>query len=250
MVVHDEMQVQEWTRQPEDKKVRTSSKGHCCSVVAVQSIACCVVVLLALLLRVAGGEAYESLQTRFRQALVRNEWVTALAMLWDGNPLEKSENIEDAAVKQESFTAAETVPLRDLDIVQVPALPLSSGVLTSAYGERSHPIDGTKEFHTGVDIAAPLGADLMAIYSGEVVDVGEGTDIGKYVRLRHDKGIEVLYGHCSDVYVQPGVTVRAGDCVAAVGSTGVSTGSHVHIAIVKDGSACDPAAYVPLERYV
>ena len=129
------------------------------------------------------------------------------------------------------------------------SLPLSSGVLTSAYGERTHPIDGTKEFHAGVDIAAPLGADLLAVYSGEVMDVGEESPLGKYVRLRHDEGVEILYGHCLDVYVKPGVTVRVGDRVAAVGSTGVSTGSHVHIGIVKDGNACDPAMYIPLERY-
>lgn len=247
MVIHNEMQVQEWI-QPQEEPVHTPRRRHF-SVLAIQSIACGVVVLLALLLRVAGGEAYESLQTRFRQALVRNEWVTALAVLWDGNPLEKVDDFEEITGKENAFTALDSAPLVGSVTEAMVTAPLASGVLTSAYGERIHPIDGTKEFHTGVDIAAPLGTDLLAVYSGEVVEVGENDRVGKYVRLRHDEEVEILYGHCSNVYVEQGMIVRSGERVAAVGSTGVSTGSHVHIGVTKDGNACDPAEYVSLDLY-
>lgn len=249
MVVHEDIQVKEWTQSREEKVVATYTRSRTFSVVAIQSVACCLAVLLALLLRVAGGEAYASLQMRFQRALVRNEWVTALAVLWDGNPLEKVEKREESAVKQQTFTDAESAPLSDAVEIALPITPLASGTLTSAYGERIHPIDGTREFHSGVDIAAPLGTNLVAVYDGEVIEVGENDHIGKYVRLLHEEGVEILYGHCSDVFVEPGVKVRASESVAAVGSTGVSTGSHVHIAVLKDGRTCDPATYVSLERY-
>ena len=249
MVVYEETQREEWIQSREEKAVVTCTRNRTFSVVAIQSIACCLAILLALLLRVAGGEAYASLQMRFQRALVRNEWVTALAVLWDGNPLEKVEKREESAVKQQTFTDAESAPLSDTAAIVLPITPLASGTLTSAYGERIHPIDGTREFHYGVDIAAPLGTDLMAVYDGQVIEIGENDHIGKYVRLLHEEGVEILYGHCSDIFVESDVMVCAGESVAAVGSTGVSTGSHVHIAVFKDGRTCDPATYVSLERY-
>ncbi len=127
--------------------------------------------------------------------------------------------------------------------------PLACGTLTSSYGERIHPIDKTKEFHSGVDIAAPMGTDLLAAYDGEVLEVGENSRLGKYIRLSHGGGIEILYGHCEEILVVQGAKVRAGERVALVGSTGISTGSHVHIRVDVDGTACDPAALLPLERY-
>ena len=249
MVVYEETQMEEWIQSQEEKAVVTCTRNRTFSVVAIQSVACCLAILLALLLRVAGGEAYASLQMRFQRALVRNEWVTALAVLWDGNPLEKVESDEESVVKQQAFTDAVAAPLVGSTTIALPITPLASGTLTSAYGERIHPIDGTREFHSGVDIAAPLGTELVAVYDGEVIEVGENDRIGKYVCLLHKDGVEILYGHCSDIFVEPGVKVCAGESVAAVGSTGVSTGSHVHIAVSKDGRTCDPATYVSLERY-
>ena len=253
MVEHDASRVQAWTetREKTQKQNRKPGKGAALhlSVVAVQSIACCVAVLLAMLLRVAGGEAYRSLQQSFRGALVRNEWVSAVALLWDGDPLEQMEKTEETDVKEENFTEEESAQLTGSAPAVEALAPLAGGTLTSGYGERIHPIDGTKEFHTGVDIAAPMGADLLAAYDGTVTEVGEDGRLGKYVRLSHGGGIEILYGHCKEILAMQGASVRAGERVALVGSTGVSTGSHVHIRVNVDGTACDPAALLPLERY-
>lgn len=250
MVEHDETRVQAWTlaREKKHEKEKRHTALHL-SVVAVQSIACCVAVLLVMLLRVAGGDAYHSLRQSFQRALARNEWVSAIAFLWDGDPLEKAEQEEENVVKEEDFTAEEPAQLTGL-LGTVEALaPLASGVLTSGYGERIHPLDGTQEFHTGVDIAAPLGAALLAVYDGTVTEVGEDSRLGKYVRLSHGGGIEILYGHCQEIVVVSGASVRAGERVALVGSTGVSTGSHVHIRVDLDGAHCDPAVLLPLEQY-
>lgn len=250
MVVHDESRVQTWTqtREKQNKKEKQHVALHL-SVVAVQSIACCVAVLLALLLRMAGGEAYQSLRQSFHHALARNEWVSAVARLWDGDPIEKAKEASDVDVKEETFTDDEAAQLVDSPVAVTAIAPLESGTLTSAYGERIHPIDGTQEFHTGVDIAAPMGADLLAAYDGEVIEVGATDRLGNFIRLRHGGGIEILYGHCEEIVAEQGATVSAGERVALVGSTGVSTGSHVHIRVSIDGATCDPGVLLPLEQY-
>ena len=104
MVVHDEARVQAWvqTREKKREKNQPHAPLHL-SVVAVQSIACCVAVLIVLLFRMAGGEAYQSLRRRFQQGLARNEWVSSVAQMWDGDPIEKAKE----EVKQETFTDEE-----------------------------------------------------------------------------------------------------------------------------------------------
>lgn len=252
MVIHDETRVQAWTQAREEKQEKVKEKGHPAlhlSVMAVQSIACCVAVLLALLLRMAGGDAYQSLRQSFQKGLARNEWVTAMAVLWDGDPLEKTKNEVLTDVKQDTFTEDETAQLTGSSVAVEAMAPLESGTLTSGYGQRIHPINGTEEFHSGVDVAAPLGTDLIAAYNGEVVEVGENEQLGKFIRLSHGNGIEILYGHCQEVVAVQGAAVKAGERVALVGSTGVSTGSHVHIRVSVDGTACDPATLLPINRY-
>ncbi|MBR2319990.1 MAG: M23 family metallopeptidase [Clostridia bacterium] len=250
MVVHDEVRIQEWTQALEEKQEKEKRRPtfHV-SVIAVQSVACCVVVLLALLLRMAGGEAYASLRRSFQQALARNEWVSAVAKAWDGDPIEKTAKAEDNDVKEDAFTDEDSAPLAGSSVAVAALAPLESGTLTSGYGDRIHPINGSKEFHTGVDIAAPLGASLLASYDGEVAEVGENDLLGKFVRLSHGDGIEILYGHCSEVVARQGDAIKAGEQVALVGSTGVSTGSHVHIRVSVDGVTCDPAVLLPIGRY-
>lgn len=250
MVVHDEVRIQEWTQAREEKQEKEKRRPtfHV-SVIAVQSVACCVAVLLALLLRMAGGEAYASLRRSFQQALARNEWVSAVAKAWDGDPIEKTVKTEGDDVKEDTFTDEDPAPLTGSPVAVAALAPLESGTLTSGYGDRIHPINGSKEFHTGVDIAAPLGAPLLASYDGEVAEVGENDLLGKFVRLSHGDGIEILYGHCSEVVARQGDAIKAGEQVALVGSTGVSTGSHVHIRVSVDGATCDPAVLLPIGRY-
>ena len=248
MVVHDENHMQAW-QQEKQQRERKKPRFRL-SVMAVQCIACCVVVLLVLLLRVAGGEAYGSLRQYFQRALVRNEWATAVALLWGDNPLQNGQTTSEDNVQVDSFTDGEIARLVDSSETLVAVPPLQSGTLTSAFGERIHPINGQKEFHSGVDIAAPNGTSLVAMYDGDVVEAGENDTLGQYVRIGCGTGIEIVYGHCERVMVQQGDVVKAGDEVALVGSTGVSTGSHVHLSVIVDGEVCDPATLLSLERYV
>ena len=182
MVEHDASRVQAWTETREKTQKQNSKPGKKAalhlSVVAVQSIACCVAVLLAMLLRVAGGEAYRSLRQSFQRALVRNEWVSAMALLWDGDPLEKTEEADKTDGKDNAFTGEKPAQLTGSSVAVQALAPLESGTLTSGYGERIHPIDGgaevlvhyaangTKNMNAGFRLLGLLSLGLLLLGSG------------------------------------------------------------------------------------
>lgn len=128
--------------------------------------------------------------------------------------------------------------------------PLQVGTLTSGYGYRDSPTGGAEQFHWGIDIAAPAGTPIAAMFFGTVAAAGESTSFGNYIRLTHGDGVEVLYAHCSRLLVSAGTVVRPGETVALVGATGAATGNHLHVQVSCDGTVYHPAGMVPLERYV
>ena len=115
-----------------------------------------------------------------------------------------------------------------------------SGPYTSYFGARTNPITGVDSFHTGLDIAAAQGTKIKAAYSGVVRKVGEDSRSGKYIYLTHENGVETLYCHCSAVLAEQGASIRQGETIALVGSTGWSTGPHLHFEFHKNGERLDP----------
>ena len=120
--------------------------------------------------------------------------------------------------------------------------PVSVGIMRSSFGSRNHPLLGVYKMHTGVDWAAPLGTPIYASGNGTVDKVGWELGYGKYVRLRHSNGYETAYGHMTAFArsTQPGARVRQGQVIGYVGSTGLSTGPHVHYEILVNGRFVDP----------
>lgn len=108
---------------------------------------------------------------------------------------------------------------------------------------------GGEGFHQGLDIAVEPGSPVAAMYFGVVREVGTGTGYGNYIRLYHGNGIEVLYAHCSQILADKGAVIRAGEIVAYSGSTGDSTGPHVHIEVTFHGIAYNPAGIVSVDYY-
>lgn len=127
--------------------------------------------------------------------------------------------------------------------------PLVKGVISSGYGYRENPTKGGESFHQGLDIAADSGTPIAAMYFGVVSEVGKNASYGNYIRLYHGNGLEVLYAHCSEIVAQKGAAVNAGDIVAKVGSTGDSTGPHVHIEVKLNGINYNPSAIVSTDAY-
>ncbi|MET0869231.1 MAG: M23 family metallopeptidase [Pseudorhodoplanes sp.] len=120
--------------------------------------------------------------------------------------------------------------------------PLPDGILRSAFGVRKHPILGYAKMHTGVDWAAPHGTQIFAAGNGVVDKVGWEGGYGKYVRVKHNNGYETAYGHMTAYAkgIEPGVKVRQGQVLGFVGSTGLSTGAHLHYEIMVNGRFVDP----------
>lgn len=114
-----------------------------------------------------------------------------------------------------------------------------SGTITSRYGSR------WGSTHTGLDIAAPTGTTIAAAAAGTVTFSGNrGSGYGNYVKISHGNGVETLYAHCSKLYVKTGQKVAQGEAIAAVGSTGKSTGPHLHLEIRLNGATQNPQLYL------
>ena len=122
-------------------------------------------------------------------------------------------------------------------------LPMK-GKLTSGYGYRRHPMGGSRRHHNGMDIAAPYGTRVQAAASGRVIRVSYNGGLGRYVQIRHADGFETVYGHLSRQLVSVGDIVEQGQTIGREGSTGQSTGPHLHFEIRKDGRALNPQSYV------
>ena len=115
-----------------------------------------------------------------------------------------------------------------------------NGHLTSGFGERFHPILGYERFHAGVDLGATYGAPIVAAADGRVVSAGWRGGYGQAVAIAHAQGLQTLYGHMSRIAAFAGETVHRGQVIGYVGSTGLSTGPHVHFEVTKNGRPVNP----------
>ena len=112
------------------------------------------------------------------------------------------------------------------------------------YGLRMHPILRVEQYHNGVDFAAPAGTPIFAAYSGNVVAASYSDTMGNYVMIDHGDNLYTIYMHASALYVSKGDVVAAGETIAAVGTTGRSTGNHLHFGVRKDGAYVSPWLYL------
>ncbi len=124
--------------------------------------------------------------------------------------------------------------------------PVSSGYISSGFGERVDPFSGSAEFHEGIDFAAPEGTRIRAVAAGIVTWAGPRGGYGNMVQIDHGNGYATRYGHAYRVLVHVGQTVNRGDVLALVGDTGRSTGPHVHFEVLKNGHEVNPARFVAL----
>lgn len=134
---------------------------------------------------------------------------------------------------------------RNLQAQVIPAgRPIESGWISSHFGLRTDPFRGHQEHHGGIDFAAKEGSPIKAVASGVVTFAGERSGYGILVEINHGNGNSTRYGHCKEILVAVGDLVKKGQEVALVGSTGRSTGPHVHFEVVRNGSIVNPREYV------
>ena len=156
-------------------------------------------------------------------------------------------------IAAEMQSVSDEIAAMSAQAAQNGSVPMGDGTLiwptpscttnSSAYGWRIHPIYGTPKFHAGEDIPAGYGAEILAAASGTVVTAGWVSGYGNYTVIDHGGGMMTAYGHQSQILVSVGQTVTQGDLIGYVGSTGNSTGPHLHFEVYINGSTVDPKSF-------
>jgi len=122
--------------------------------------------------------------------------------------------------------------------------PVESGYISSLYGQRTDPFDGNQASHQGIDFAGAAGTRVLAVADGIVSQTGIDGGYGRLVEITHGNGYVTRYAHNAKVLVKPGQTVKRGDAIALMGSSGRSTGTHVHFEVLRNGRAMNPLSFV------
>ncbi len=166
---------------------------------------------------------------------------------------EQSSNLSGGDEKfRQLFTSWEALdqngpqaPIEQRPTVSVPSvMPVRMARLSSGYGMRNHPVLGRRRNHKGVDLAAPTGTPIFATADGMVGRANWFSSYGLYIRIDHGAGIETRYAHMSKLAVAAGERVRQGQVIGYVGSTGRSTGPHLHYEVRVNGVAVNPIPYM------
>ncbi len=172
-----------------------------------------------------------------------------------GGPFEAVTTVETgtaaaaAAAGDEQFRALfqtwKKLDTTESTVISIPSThPVANLSFTSNFGVRSDPFRGTAAMHAGVDIPGPIGTPIYATADGVIARAERSGGYGNLVEINHGKGIETRYGHLSKILVAPNSRVTRGQLIGLMGSTGRSTGSHLHYEVRIDGHAVNPSPYL------
>jgi murein DD-endopeptidase MepM/ murein hydrolase activator NlpD len=181
-----------------------------------------------------GGIANDSEYMRFEKSLLS---------VPDKNSLSSQINSLDEKFKKYS----ELIKTKEQILDITPSiLPVEkNGIsLSSGFGWREDPFTKTREFHAAIDISGATGTKILAPARGLVLKTGYDKRIGKFVVIRHSDHIKTIFGHMSHIYAEEGKEVKRGDRIGLMGNSGLSTSSHLHYMIIKDGRAVNPFEYI------
>lgn len=239
----------------EQTETVVKKKNSTNSVMIVQLVVCIFAVVSVFLIGRLSPQTFE---------FIRDEYNRIMSVDMDAKEIASSAKkvIERAEATDEGQTAEKSTERKNVNTVKSAAdgevmavmslfksdeeitVPVH-GEITSEYGNRTNPVSGEYLMHSGVDIAASQGTEIRAAYSGIVSEVGSNSVGGNYISLVHKDGSETLYCHCSKIIAEKGDVIRAGETIALVGSTGRSTGPHLHFEITVDGKTENPLLYLP-----
>ena len=148
-------------------------------------------------------------------------------------------------IEQQMAQVADAATLQKLVLMRTPSrVPIEHAELVSSFGNRDDPVTGRRAFHAGLDFAAGHGTAIHAAAGGTVAVAGFRPDFGWVVEIEHGNGLTTRYAHASKVLVKAGDVVMPRDASAAVGSSGRSTGPHLHFEVLRNGEATDPRRYL------
>lgn len=187
----------------------------------------------------AGGKIYGEMFCEALANAVAQSGGVGIAQLVEASF--ENAGVEGEATQVDPDLAGQFLFSHDRDSGATAATNMTPRV-SSNYGRRTDPIDGSSKFHTGIDIAAQEGSPVLAAASGTVRRAGLRGGYGNAVEIDNGQGISTLYGHASRLAVKEGDRVEAGEPIAFVGQTGRATGPHLHFEVRKDGKPTDPQA--------
>ena len=178
-----------------------------------------------------------------------------LAGSFAGHYRELNANSPDDAPATAAATVASRLQLQAVEaqaasadkLASQPSIWPAAGVVSAGFGWRQSPWGDGRELHQGIDIAVEAGTPVVAAADGQVAQSGWGDGYGNVVQLNHGNGIVTVYGHNSSLLVPAGQAVKKGQVIALAGSSGRSTGPHVHYEVRINGTAVDPLRFLALE---
>jgi len=169
-----------------------------------------------------------------------------------GGPYEAADDNDDAASTAEAdaqfrslFVTWQRLDNLEQTVISIPSMqPVDNVHFTSTFGVRSDPFRGTAAMHAGVDIPGPIGTPIYATADGIVTHAGKQGGYGNMIQIDHGRGIQTRYGHLSQILVPENTRVKRGQIIGLMGSTGRSTGSHLHYEVRVDGKAVNPIPFL------
>jgi murein DD-endopeptidase MepM/ murein hydrolase activator NlpD len=252
MIYQPQEQIAVQAEPSEPKKKTTDPKFN---ILLTQMLLSAVCALIAFSLMLVGGDTFEYSKAVFNEYFNKK---TNINRILDSKDKEivttkatsvfgmGGEEAIDNIPYFESYMEAEKlvdIPKQDTNSMFLPI----KGRITSEYGWRVHPISGKKSFHTGLDIGADYNTKIKSALSGTVrAAVKDDPDYGNYLIISHSNNVETMYAHCNKLLVEKGDTVDKKEVVALVGSTGISTGPHLHFEVRISGSRLNPKWFVEI----
>lgn len=220
-------------------------------LVFVQSSVCLILVLVALIFSLLAPKAYNGFKNLYVSATTQNdvEFEDVKKLLSKIHNFIFATNKDTEKIGSGGADTGKNVSLNAYALTSKIAAP-TKGTVTSLFGPRIHPIFKTEGFHTGLDIANKAGTNITAAFSGTVYECGTSKAYGNYIIMRHSPSLYTFYGHCESLKAKEGMNIRKGEVIAFMGSTGYSTGPHLHFEIRIDGKSVNPAYALKGNPYI
>lgn len=218
--------------------------------IAAQTVICIIVLLIVVFLKFFGGSYYEYAKSVFddyfntpinKAQVLGSEQaravVAAQSTVYGMGGETPNSSIRHVSDKGE-LSDKQVNALKNINSM---SKPVGSDCVTCEYGWRIHPISGKRSFHTGIDIGEDMNEPIYSVLDGVVKKaVEDDCDYGNYVVITHSDGVETMYAHCSQLLVKKGQSVKKGERIAKVGTTGLSTGPHLHFEVRINDTRLNP----------
>ncbi|MBQ4100849.1 MAG: M23 family metallopeptidase [Oscillospiraceae bacterium] len=231
------------------------------TVLLTQLIICGAIILVTMIIKSNFVEVYSSYRNFYKDMFENSITVSKIEDVYDKltetieliknyNPIQSSKNNLGMGGMSPIKNLQNDIELNSNENIALTKekflLPLKNYTFTSGFGYRIHPITNKLDKHTGVDLAAGKGSAIYPTLSGRVVETGYSNILGNYIKIKHNDDIISVYGHCSEILVEDFDVVSQDSVIGLVGTTGISTGYHLHFEIIYKNKQINPEKWLKI----